>query len=85
MIKKTGWNPSYSISSLLFLVKNFISDPDMDVPNNYLIEQLMDSMNNYTRTFIITDENGKKVQKVHTWKDPYPPIYYKQKEESKDI
>ena len=36
---KTGWNPSYSISSLLLQVQNFISDPDMGghVPDDYLL------------------------------------------------
>ena len=29
--ENTGWNPSYSISSLLLQVQNFIADPDMHV------------------------------------------------------
>ena len=84
--EKTGWNPSYSISSLLMQVQNFIADPDMGghVPNSSLIKQLMDSVNTYTRTFIITDENGNKIKKVHTWKDPYPPMYFKDEEKEKD-
>ena len=81
---KTGWNPSYSISSLLLQVQNFISDPDKHVPRRYLIEELMNSMNTYTRTFNIIDEKGKKVQIIHTWKNPYPPMYFNQKEESKE-
>ena len=84
--EKTGWNPSYSITSLLLQVQNFIADPDMGghVPNDNLIEQLMQSMDTYTRTFTITDENGHKVKKTHTWKEPYPEMYIKPKEEEKE-
>ena len=84
--EKTGWNPSYSITSLLLQVQNFIADPDMGghVPNDNLIEQLMQSMDIYTRTFTITDENGHKVKKTHTWKEPYPEMYIKPKEEEKE-
>ena len=82
--EKTGWNPSYSISSLLLQVQNFISDPDMEdhVPQKYLIDQLMNSMLTYSRTFTITDEKGNKVQKIHTWNNPYPEMYFKPKEEN---
>ena len=84
--EKTGWNPSYSISSLLLQVQNFISDPDMKghVPDSYLIEELLDSMNYYKNIFIITDEKGNKIQRVHTWEDPYPPMYFKPEEKDKD-
>ena len=36
--EKTGWNPSYTISTLLLQVQNFIADPDMDghIPSKYL-------------------------------------------------
>ena len=53
--EKTGWNPSYSISSLLLQVQNFISDPDMGdhIPDDYLIQQLMKSMDTYTKTFTV--------------------------------
>ena len=84
---KTGWNPSYSISSLLLQVQNFIADPDMGghVPSKQLIQNLFDSMNTYTNTFNIKDENGKTIQKIHTWKNPYPEMYFKQKEKEDDI
>ena len=80
--EKTGWNPSYSISSLLIQVQNFISDPDMDghIPKQYLINELMQSMNTYKRTFYITNEKGIKEKKIHTWKNPYPEMYTKSKE-----
>ena len=76
--EKTGWNPSYSISSLLLQVQNFISDPDMGghIPGKYQIDQLMHSMNNYSRTFYVDGENGK-IPRVHTWKDPYPEMFFK--------
>ena len=64
---KTGWNPSYSISSLLLQVQNFISDPDMGghIPDKNRIDQLMKSMDSYTRTFNVSTEEGiKKI--VHT-------------------
>jgi hypothetical protein len=74
------------MSYLLLQVQNFISNPDMEghIPDNHLIEELMQSMNNYKNIFIIKDEEGNFCQKVHTWKDPYPPMYFKPKEEDKD-
>jgi len=33
-------------------------------------------MNNYQRIFKINDENGEII-KIHTWKDPYPKMYFK--------
>ena len=76
--KEIGWNPSYSISSLLIQVQNYISDPDMNgyIPDKYHIEKLMKSMDYYKRYFIISTEHGK-IKKLHTWRDPYPPMYYK--------
>ena len=83
---KTGWNPSYSISSLLLQVQNFIADPDMGghIPSNYLIKQLFDSMDTYTNTFNVQNEEGIIIQKTHTWKNPYPEMYFKPKEEKKE-
>ena len=84
--EKTGWNPSYSISSLLLQVQNFISDPDLgnEIPNDYLIQQLMKSMESYTRTFTVTNDKGIKEERIHTWKNPYPEMYFKSKEEEKN-
>ena len=70
----TGWNPSYTISSLLLQVQNFLSDPDMNeshLPNKSQVKSLLDSMNNYVRTFV--DESGNEI--VHTWDYPYPPMF----------
>jgi hypothetical protein len=44
----------------------------------------MDSMNNYQRIFKINDENGEII-KIHTWKDPYPKMYFKVNEISNQI
>jgi len=80
--EKTGWNPSYTISTLLMQVQSFLSDPDLSensMPNPHQIKELMDSMNNYQRFFKIKDENGERI-KIHTWKDPYPKMYFKENE-----
>ena len=84
--EKTGWNPSYSISSILLQVQNFIADPDMHgyIPDEYLIDQLMKSMDTYTRTFTITNEKGEKEQKIHTWKNPYPEMFLQPKEKNEE-
>ena len=77
--ENTGWNPSYTISTLLMQVQSFLSDPDLSensMPKPHQIKELMDSMNNYQRIFKINDENGEII-KIHTWKDPYPKIYFK--------
>ena len=81
----TGWNPSYSISSLLIQVQNFISDPDMPkhyYPNKSQIKQLMDSMNGYKRIFKIQEDN-KEIEIIHTWNNPYPKMYFKEKNKAK--
>ena len=44
----------------------------------------MDSMDNFQTKFKIIDENGNMIEKLHTWKDPFPPMYFKPKEEEKD-
>ena len=79
----TGWNPSYTISSLLIQVQNFLSDPDMPkehLPNESQIKLLMNSMKNYERKFIDKDHNII----IHTWDSPYPPIYGFEPEEKNE-
>ena len=81
----SGWNPSYSISSLLLQVQNFIGDPDLPkdhLPNKKEIEELMKSMDTYERVFKINEENGI-IEIKHTWKNPYPKIYIKKMKKKK--
>ena len=80
----TGWNPSYTISSLLLQVQNFLSEPDMHeshLPNKSQVKYLLDSMSNYVRTFV--DENGNEI--VHTWDYPYPPMFGVESKNSNQI
>ena len=80
----SGWNPSYTISCLLLQVQNFLCDPDMPthhLPNKNKIDQLMKSMDNYQRSFKVQDDNGEKII-VHTWKNPYPEMYFKKNEKN---
>ena len=79
----TGWNPSYSISSLLLQVQNFIADPDMHgyIPPRDKINQLMNSMDNYKKVFKIRNEN-EEIKIVHTWRNPYPKMYFKKFDKS---
>ena len=74
----SGWNPSYSISSLLLQVQNFIADPDLHghIPPKEKINILMSSMKNYKRVFNIKDGN-KENEIIHTWENPYPEMYFK--------
>lgn len=75
----TGWNPAYTISTILLQVQNFISNPDMPtshLPNKRQIQSLMKSMEKYQRTFVVKDEKGER-KVVHTWKDPYPKMSFK--------
>ena len=77
-VEHSGWNPSYTISTILLQVQNFLSDPDLPkerLPNNEQIKKLMNSMENYKKKFVVNEENGKKVI-IHTWKDPYPKMYF---------
>ena len=84
--ENTGWNPSYTISSLLLQVQNFLCDPDMHghIPNENKIKQLFDSMNSYQRSFEIENDEGQKEIKIHTWNKPYPEMYIKNVNEKKD-
>jgi len=79
----TGWNPSYSISSLLLQVQSFIADPDMHgyIPPREKINKLMNSMDNYKKVFKIRDEN-EEIEIVHTWRNPYPKMYFKKFDKS---
>ena len=76
-IAHTGWNPSYTISTLLLQVQTFLSNPDFHnyVPNKEKIDKLMESMNNYKKSFVIKNEKNEEIIKVHTWKDPYPIMH----------
>ena len=78
--EKSGWNPSYTISSLLIQVQNFLCDPDLhhEVPKNK-IDGFFVWMKTYSREFI--DSDGKKI--VHTWDDPYPKMFFIEEEEKK--
>ncbi len=75
----SGWNPSYTISTFLLQVQNFLCEPDMPkdhLPDKHKIEELMKSMDNYERIFTIKNENGE-IKRIHTWENPYPEIYSK--------
>ena len=74
----TGWNPSYTISTILLQVQIFLSNPDFYnyIPEKEKIDKLMESMNNYERVFKIKNDKNEKIIKVHTWKDPYPIMYF---------
>ena len=82
--ENSGWNPSYTISSILLQVQNFISDPDMHgyIPDKYKIKQLMDSMKSYSRTFNIINDEGKPEVIKHTWDCPFPKMFSKTEEKN---
>ena len=62
----TGWNPSYSLSSLLLQIQNFIGDPDFNYdPPQSMVNDLMSKMKNYKRSFKVIDDNGEKTI-IHT-------------------
>ena len=70
----SGWNPAYTISTILLQIQNFISNPDLpssSLPNRDTIQKLMMSMDGYARAF--TNDEGKQV--IHSWKSPYPKMY----------
>ena len=72
----TGWNPAYTISTILLQVQNFISDPDMHhPPKPEQVKRLLYSMESYKRTFRVK-EGDKIVDITHTWNDPYPKMYF---------
>jgi ubiquitin-protein ligase len=75
--EKSGWNPSYTISSLLIQVQNFLCEPDLnhEIPK-YHIDNFFILMKTYSREF--KDADGKIVK--HTWENPYPKMYFKEEE-----
>ena len=84
----TGWNPSYTISSLLIQVQNFLCDPDLHtLPSQEKIQNFISNMKNYKREFI--DCNGNVI--IHTWDSPYPKMFFNEekkineKEDIKDL
>ena len=81
--QNSGWNPSYTISSLLLQVQSFLCDPDLPIshlPEKHQIEELMKSMDDYERIFTIINGNEEK-KIVHTWKNPFPKMFHKDNEE----
>ena len=75
----TGWNPAYTISTILLQVQNFLSDPDFPKEHQFRknqIDTLMQSMDTYERDFVVPEESGKNSTITHTWKNPYPKMYY---------
>ena len=79
----SGWNPSYTISTLLLQVQNFLSFPDIPkehLPNDAQIKFLLDSMKNYERIF--KDENGNEI--IHSWNNPFPPMFGYENKENKE-
>ena len=79
--ENTGWNPSYKISTFLMQLQIFLSYPDLSensMPKPYQIEQLFESLINYESIFTINDGENKII-KIHTWIEPYPKIYFKEK------
>ena len=85
--ENSGWNPSYTISSILLQVQNFISDPDMHgyIPSKSKIKELMDSMKSYSRTFNIINDDGKKEIIKHTWENPFPKMFSKNDDKNEII
>ena len=84
----TGWNPSYTISSLLIQVQNFLCEPDLHtLPSQEKIQNFISNMKNYKREFI--DCNGNVI--IHTWDSPYPKMFFNEekkineKEDVKDL
>ena len=81
--ENTGWNPSYTISSLLLQVQNFLCDPDMHghIPPQNKIDELINSMDHYQRSFKIENDNGEEEIITHTWNKPYPEMFIKKEKE----
>ena len=84
----TGWNPSYTMSSLLIQVQNFLCEPDLHtLPSQEKIQNFISNMKNYKREFI--DCNGNII--IHTWDSPYPKMFFNEekkineKEDVKDL
>ena len=84
--ENSGWNPSYTISSLLLQVQNFISDPDMHgyIPDKHLIGQLFNSMKTYSRNFTIVNDEGKTEVIKHTWENPFPKMFEKEQDKKEN-
>ena len=73
----SGWNPAYTISSILLQVQNFISDPDLHrIPDQAQVDNLMKSLVTYQRPFFDGEKNV-----IHTWRNPFPKMYYSHRKE----
>ena len=84
----TGWNPSYTISTLLLQIQTFLSKPDFPtgyIPPKEKIDELMKSMDNYEKSFIIKNDNNEDITRIHTWKNPYPEMFFVKDKQSNKI
>ena len=48
-VERSGWNPSYSISSLLLQVQNFIGDPDLILIQLFLFSVKLQLLSSYIK------------------------------------
>ncbi len=72
----SGWNPVYSIKSVLIKVQNFISNLDFNIkskvqPQN-VINNLMNSMPDYMNYFEIIGNDENRIIISHSWKNQFP-------------
>lgn len=68
----SAWNPSYTISTLLLQIQNFLSESVYGVDS--LKGRIMESMAQYHREFVTNDVKGETI--THTWKNPYPRMHF---------
>jgi Ubiquitin-protein ligase len=74
---KSGWTPSYTLSSVLIQLQVFFADPDFplnSLPSKEDIQELRDHVKKFTTTITVND--GKtQTTVIHSYNNPYPPVH----------
>ena len=76
--QKTGWSPAYTLSTILMQMQIFFSK-DYDLPkppSSSDIEKLRKKLSSFTSKIFTTSKDFI----VHSYENPFPPIYLKAKD-----
>ena len=74
---RSGWTPSYTLSSVLIQLQVFFADPDLEkhmLPSDEEISRLKQHIEKFELDVKIDDGMGEERTVTHSRKHPYPPL-----------
>ena len=74
---RSGWTPSYTLSSILVQLQVFFADPDLEkhrLPSNEEVSKLKRHIERFELDVKIDDGIGEEKTVTHSHRNPYPPL-----------